>query len=83
MQASHLNQKDRAAEPCDCGSRAVTQRSDVPQEVWDYLKLCLADAIGIAFASRHYDFATKSLESLSLLGSAGASTSSGNRTRWR
>ena len=28
----------------------------VPQDVWQYLKLCLADAVGIAFASRHYEF---------------------------
>ncbi|MEK9656429.1 MAG: MmgE/PrpD family protein, partial [Halieaceae bacterium] len=43
----------------------------VPQEIWRYLKLCLADAVGIAFASRHYDFATKSLRSLDVLGSEG------------
>ena len=55
--------------------RAVALRRDqVPQDVWDYLKLCLADAVGIAFASRAYDFAHISLDSLNLLGSDGAST---------
>ena len=43
------------------------ERDQVPQDVWDYLKLCLADAVGIAFASRAYDFAHKSLDSLNLL----------------
>ena len=74
MQASHLNQKTAPLSRAIADRALSLQRSDVPPDVWDYLKLCLADAIGIAFASRHYDFATKSLESLSLLGSAGAST---------
>ena len=58
-------------------ARAIAERAlalkvdDVPQDVWDYLKLCLADAVGIAFASRHYDFAAKSLQSLDVLGSEG------------
>ena len=61
-------------------SRAIAERAlalraaDVPSDVWRYLKLCLADAIGIAFASRDYDFAHKSLSSLEVLGSQGAST---------
>jgi 2-methylcitrate dehydratase PrpD len=74
MQASHLNQKTAPLSRAIADRALSLQRSDVPPDVWGYLKLCLADAIGIAFASRHYDFATKSLESLSLLGSAGAST---------
>jgi 2-methylcitrate dehydratase PrpD len=61
-------------------SRAIAERAlaltvdDVPQDVWDYLKLCLADAVGIAFASRQYDFATKSLQSLDVLGSEGSAS---------
>jgi len=61
-------------------SRAIAEQAlalraaDVPSDVWRYLKLCLADAIGIAFASRDYDFAHKSLSSLEVLGSQGAST---------
>ena len=61
-------------------SRAVAERvvalerGAVPQDVWRYLKLCLADAVGIAFASRHYEFSRKSLDSLGVLGSAGGST---------
>ena len=61
-------------------SRAIAERAlslraaDVPSDVWRYLKLCLADAIGIGFASRDYDFAHKSLSSLEVLGSQGAST---------
>lgn len=47
---------------------------DVPQDVWRYLKLCIADAVGIAFASRHYDFATKSLQSLDVLGTEGGAS---------
>ena len=47
-------------------SRAIAERvvelgrGGVPQDVWQYLKLCLADALGIAFASRHYEFSRKS-----------------------
>lgn len=58
-------------------SRAIAERAlalsaaDVPAEVWDYLKCCVADAIGIAFASRRFDFADKALASLALLQSAG------------
>ncbi len=61
-------------------SRAIAERAlalrtaDVPSDVWRYLKLCLADAIGIAFASRDYAFAHKSLASLEVLGSQGAAT---------
>ncbi|MCH1611008.1 MAG: MmgE/PrpD family protein [Luminiphilus sp.] len=61
-------------------SRAIAERvvalerGAVPQDVWQYLKLCLADAVGIAFASRHYEFSRKSLDSLGILGSAGSST---------
>ena len=61
-------------------SRAIAERAlalratDVPSDVWRYLKLCLADAIGIAFASRDYDFAHKSLASLDVLGSQGSAT---------
>ncbi len=61
-------------------SRAIAERvvalerGGVPQDVWQYLKLCLADAVGIAFASRHYEFSRKSLDSLGMLGSTGSST---------
>ena len=61
-------------------SQAIAARAlslavdDVPQDVWDYLKLCIAEAVGIAFASRHYDFATKSLQSLDVLGSEGGAS---------
>ena len=64
MQASHLNQKTAPLSRAIADRALSLQRSDVPPDVWDYLKLCLADAIGIAFASRHYDFATKSLEEM-------------------
>ncbi len=50
------------------------EQGAVPQDVWQYLKLCLADAVGVAFASRHYEFSRKSLDSLGILGSAGDST---------
>ena len=58
-------------------SRAIAERAlalsaaDVPAEVWDYLKCCVADAIGIAFASRQFDFADKALASLARLESVG------------
>ena len=61
-------------------SRAIAARvlaltgDGVPRDVWEYLKLCLADAVGIAFASRHYDFASKSLQSLEVLGSEGSAS---------
>ncbi len=47
---------------------------DVPEGIWDYLKKCILDAIGIAFASRTYSFADKALASIELLGSKGAAT---------
>ena len=74
MQPSHVKHQTAPL------ARAIAERAlalkvdGVPQDVWDYLKLCLADAVGIAFASRHYDFAAKSLQSLDVLGSKGSAS---------
>ena len=74
MQASPLTQQTAPLSRAIADRAMALQRDQVPQDVWEYLKLCLADAVGIAFASRAYDFAHKSLDSLNLLGSDGAST---------
>ena len=74
MQASHLAQQTAPLSRAIAERAIELDRDAVPDDVWEYLKLCLADAVGIAFASRHYEFAEKSLDSLALLGSAGQST---------
>ena len=74
MQASPLTHQTAPLSRAIADSVATLQRDQVPQDVWAYLKLCLADAVGIAFASRAYDFAHISLSSLDVLGSDGAST---------
>ena len=74
MQASHLTQQTAPLSRAIAERAIELDRSAVPDDVWEYLKLCLADAVGIAFASRHYEFAQKSLDSLALLGSAGQSS---------
>ncbi|MBU02431.1 MAG: 2-methylcitrate dehydratase [Halieaceae bacterium] len=74
MQASHLTQQTAPLSRAIAERAVELDRSSVPDDVWEYLKLCLADSVGIAFASRHYEFAQKSLDSLALLGSAGQSS---------
>ena len=74
MQASHLTHQTAPLSRAIADSVLALDRAGVPDDVWHYLKLCLADAVGIALASRQYDFADKSLQSLALLGSAGTST---------
>jgi len=81
MQPSHVKQQVAPL------SRAIAERAlalsvdDVPDDIWRYLKLCLADAVGIAFASRHYDFASTSLQSLDRLGSEGSASIIGQEHR--
>ena len=74
MQASPLTQQTAPLSRAIAERAVELDRSSVPDDVWEYLKLCLADSVGIAFASRHYEFAQKSLDSLALLGSAGQSS---------
>ena len=74
MQASPLTHQTAPLSRAIASRALALQQQEVPQDVWDYLKLCLADAVGIAFASRAYDFSHISLDSLNLLGSDGAST---------
>ena len=74
MQAATLTQKTAPLSRAIAERVVALERDGVPQDVWQYLKLCLADAVGIAFASRHYEFSRKSLDSLGVLGSAGGST---------
>ncbi|MGB2360981.1 MAG: MmgE/PrpD family protein, partial [Luminiphilus sp.] len=74
MQVSPLTHQTAPLSRAIADRVIALERDQVPQDVWDYLKLCLADAVGIAFASRAYDFAHKSLDSLTLLGSDGIST---------
>ena len=46
---------------------------EVPQDVIDHAKLCIIDAVGVAFASRTYDFSKTVLMTMSELGGAGDS----------
>ena len=45
--------------------------SAVPEDVVAYAKLCVADAIGIGFASHSYDFAAKSIQGITSLAGSG------------
>jgi 2-methylcitrate dehydratase PrpD len=45
---------------------------DVPGPVREYARLCMADAIGIGFASHGYDFAARSIDAIAALAGAGA-----------
>ena len=45
--------------------------SQVPKEVVDYAKLCIADAIGIGFASHNYGFSKNSLDAITGLAGNG------------
>ena len=74
MQAAPISQQTGPLSLAIAEQVVALNRGSVPQDVWQYLKLCLADAVGIAFASRNYEFARKSLDSLRVLGSAGSST---------
>lgn len=53
----------------------------VPSAVWDYLKLCVADAIGIAMASRHYGFAERTEAALLRFGEQGGGVVIGSRRK--
>ena len=73
MQASHLTQQTAPLSRAIAERSVALERGDVPLDVWDYLKLCLADAVGIAFASRHYT-SLKISRFIGTLGSEGNST---------
>jgi len=74
MQVAPINQQTAPLSRAIAERVVALERGAVPQDVWQYLKLCLADAVGIAFASRHYEFSRKSLDALGVLGSAGSAT---------
>ena len=44
----------------------------VPEEVWSYTKCCVADAIGIGFASHHYDFSQRAIAGVRAMASPGS-----------
>lgn len=56
--------------------------NDVPATTWAYLKCCVADAIGIAMASRHYDFARRTEMGLAGFAEQGEAVVIGSRRRW-
>lgn len=58
------------------------QLDAVPEDVIGYLKLCIADAVGIAFASHHYAFAQRAFEGVATLGSSGEATVIGCESRY-
>ena len=51
MQASHLTHQTAPLSRAIADSVLALDRAGVPDDVWHYLKLCLADAVGIALAS--------------------------------
>lgn len=65
-------------------AEAVTglKRKTVPEDVLAYLKLCIADAVGIAFASHHYAFAESAFNGIDSLGSKGDAIVIGSETRY-
>ena len=51
----------------------------VPEATWDYLKCCVADAVGVAFASRQFDYAARTSAAMVALSGGGPSrTIAGN-----
>jgi len=57
-------------------------RSDVPDATWNYLKCCVADAIGIAFASHHYDFAKRTQQGIDSFNEPGGAVVIGSDKRY-
>ena len=47
MQAATLTQKTAPLSRAIAERVVALERDGVPQDVWQYLKLCLADAVGI------------------------------------
>ena len=43
----------------------------IPEKVLEYAKLCIADTIGIGFASHRYEFAAKSIAAVRALAGSG------------
>ncbi len=68
-------------------SRAIAETalefsaSTVPPSVWQYLKLCVADAIGIAMASRQYEFAQRTEAGVLRFGEQGNGVVIGSRRK--
>ena len=52
-------------------------KAQVPDLVWQYLKCCVADAIGIAFASHHYDFAERTRQAIDAFEESGPAVAIG------
>ena len=55
--------------------------TSVPDAVVDYAKLCVADSIGIGFASHNYEFAPRSIDAVSQLAGNGDCPVIGTRLR--
>jgi len=55
--------------------------ANVPAPVIEYAKLCIADSIGIGFASHAYDFAPRSLDAITALAGTGNYPVIGTRLR--
>jgi len=51
---------------------ATVKYSEVPTEVIDYALLCVADSIGIAFASHQFSFADSGIGAMQALGATGS-----------
>ena len=66
--------EDKAESPAACFARVGLglSHSQVPDPVWQYLKCCVADAIGIAYASHHYDFSDRTRKAIEAFDEAGA-----------
>jgi len=52
-------------------SSLAVDLASVPPEVVDYAKLCIADALGIGFASHHYDFSSRAVAGVRAMAAPG------------
>ena len=52
-------------------SSLAVDLASVPPGVVDYAKLCIADALGIGFASHHYDFSSRAVAGVRAMAAPG------------
>jgi len=76
---SRKGMEDKAESPAACFARVGLglSHSQVPEPVWQYLKCCVADAIGIAYASHHYDFSDRTRKAIEAFDEAGTAVAIG------
>ena len=69
----------RTNSPAACFARVGLglSQAQVPERVWQYLKCCVADAIGIAYASHHYDFSQRTRKAIDAFEETGTTVAIG------